>query len=207
MDDGRSYNYKQLSEGDSLTNDDIDRISKLIYETDPFIYPAMFGSYINTKKLMPYLIEHHDPMFKLQNIFVAQEEGRIIGIVLWVKGSLIWTPELIKEACIAENVPVSEYLDLVAKEYVESYNKDREAVINIINVCVLQEYRGVGIGEEMMKAFFDQHKCSSYELCVLKENENAVKLYTKLGFVQEVEYRGFTVDERVVYAYKMLRNG
>lgn len=197
--------FEQLKDNTELTAENLDHLACLIYETDPYIYPAMFGSCDNARALLPFLLENRDSMFKLSNCFAAMDGKAVIGLVLWVRDFLDWSPVLLKQAYAHYGIAVSPHLDLVAAEYVGSYNEKKTETVNIINVCVLKEHRGKGVGEKMLKAFLEETPSPVYELCVLKENERAVRLYESLGFQAYEEYRGFTVDDTVVKAYKMIR--
>ena len=55
----------------------------------------------------------------------------------------------------------------------------------INNLFVLEEYRGKGIGKKLMETMMDAFKekgINNFELYALNNNENALKLYEKLGF-------------------------
>ena len=70
-----SFVCRQLSETDYLSVSQYKCISELIFDTDPYIYPALFGEgsagITNACKLLPIVFESgEDCMFRKQNLFV-----------------------------------------------------------------------------------------------------------------------------------------
>ena len=196
--------YIQLHEDSILTWDNLIRIADLVYDTDPYIYPAMFGCREAAERMIPLLMDNRDIMFRRENCFVAVERGQVVGLLLWSRGSLNWSPQLLKELSEKQRTKVSPYLDMAANEYVDGYRKDQEdRTICIINVCIEKGHQGKGIGRKMMETFFEQMKEDVYELCVLQDNPGAVHLYRSLGFVEYEYYNGFSVDHRKLPAVRM----
>jgi RimJ/RimL family protein N-acetyltransferase len=67
--------------------------------------------------------------------------------------------------------------------------KRRNAHQGTLGISLLSQYCGLGIGRFLMEAFFDWAKENSHLECarlqVHAKNENAIRLYSKLGFVEE----------------------
>ena len=203
----RIIRFSFLSNQMELCKTDYDSLSQLIFETDPYIYPAMFENYENAKKLLPLLFQNNDTMFCLDNCYVAKLEEDLVGLLLWNRGRLKWTAELLRKLAYEKQIEIGQYLDMVEKEYVSGYsNPDAENVISILNLCVKKGYRSQGIGRKIMETFLDKKGGTPIELCVLKDNINAIKLYEAVGFVAFEEYNGFSVDHHVLPAIKMRRN-
>ena len=198
-----SMECRQMCNGEFVSEDMMENIAGLIYDTDPYIYPAMFGTRENALELIPELIQNDDSMFCLDNLYVAEYEGEIVGLVLWIKGKLNWSEEKfcrISEKC---RIPISQYLGIVTKKYIDSYADVKDGVISIINFCVSQEVRDIGIGSQLMESFLKTHRHEPLELCVLEENSAAVKLYQKYGFMENNRYQGFSVDEKLLICIGM----
>ena len=55
---------------------------------------------------------------------------------------------------------------------------------HIMNIAVLEEYRGKGVGERLLKKMFELAPpyVANYTLEVRPSNTNAIRIYTKLGF-------------------------
>ena len=198
--------YIQMSNQTKLDKAGYLSLSRLIYDTDPYIYPAMFGRYENAEILLPLLFRNNDAMFCLDNCYVATRSDKIIGLLLWKKGVLDWTPSLLKQLSEENGIEVSQYLDVVAEEYVANYKvKLNDSLVSLINLCVNNEYRGQGIGRKILESFFDRGIGNLYELCALQDNRNAVHLYESLGFVSYEKYNGFSIDHRNLPALRMRR--
>lgn len=199
--------YLQLYENSILTRENLIQIADLVYDTDPYIYPAMFGCRESAEQMIPLLMDNRDAMFRRSNCFVAMEHHRVVGLLLWTEGSLNWSPQLLKELSENQGIEVSPYLDMAADEYVDGYRKEQKSrTICIINVCVDKNHQGKGIGRKMMETFFERMKGDMYELCVLQDNLSAVHLYRSLGFDDYESYNGFSVDHRKLPAYKMRKS-
>lgn len=69
-------------------------------------------------------------------------------------------------------------------ELVGFYNgKDKDNnIFEIGNICVKPEYQNKGIGTAVLKEILFEHKGQNIKLQVFKINENAIKLYEKMGF-------------------------
>jgi len=183
-------------------------LAGLVYDTDPYIYPAMFGSRQNALAVLPDLIQgNEDTMFRCENIFVAEIDGRIMGLILWHRGPLDWSSDALRRVAAAKGIGLPESLKKVEAEYVGGYGADRKTnQISILNVCVCGQYRGLGVGKTMLKAFIDSHeKNAFFTLCVLEENEKAIRLYKAAGFEVVGRDSGFSLDGRRLPRMHMTR--
>lgn len=200
------FEFRQYKPKDYIKEEHLKQITGLIYDTDPYIYPAMFGGREQAQELVPYLIESNDAMFRPENLFVMEYEGKIAGIVLWNRGNLCWSKEKFINISEYLEIPVSPYLDAVTEKYIKSYERtENEDTISIINFCVAEEFRNLGLGSVLMDAFFKQHRNDRVELCVLEENPAARRLYEKYGFREVSRHPGFSVDERNLICIEMLK--
>ena len=78
----------------------------------------------------------------------------------------------------------------------------------ITNVMLLPKYRGTGIGKRMMTHLLERGRClgaKDFTLEVRQSNENAIKLYERLGFVCEGIrkdfYRNPTENALIMWLY------
>lgn len=132
----KMFNCVQLGTDSSRTNKQYIDISKLIYETDPYIYPALFGKEQNAIKLLPDVIEdNQDKMFAKQNMYILlsdkkNNEREVVGLILWHSGKLGWDGERLLAA--AEKVGVTlptENVKRVREQYVDKrYKNDNQAI-------------------------------------------------------------------------------
>ncbi len=61
-------------------------------------------------------------------------------------------------------------------------NDKDDKTYEIGNVCVKPEYQNKGIGTAVLNEIIFEHKGQDIKLQVFKINENAIRLYKKLGF-------------------------
>lgn len=176
--------FRQLNNRLNLTNSNLNAIAKLIYQTDNYIYPDMFGSLADAVTVLTQLLQSgKDSMFNLDNIFVCELNEEIVGILLWHKGALNWSSEeMLKVMKKREIIPPAN-LRNVENEYVSGYSEVKDNnMISILNICVADHAKRHRIGQKMLKEFIKEHKEESFELCVLSDNEFAIKLYRSCGF-------------------------
>lgn len=196
--------FEQLTANSVLDEMDLLAIARLIYDTDPYIYPAMCSA-AEAEKIFPCLLSAGtDSMFRKQNLFVARLDGIIVGVILWHSGPLVWEHKAFIEACNSQNISIAPTFEQVAQEYLSTYDQPT-ADISIINICVEPSVRSRGVGTEMLKAFIARHKCESMELVTLTENTIAIDLYKRNGFEIQREEGGFSIDPQKPRCYIMSR--
>ena len=205
----------QLKKGTLLSNEQQEEIAVLIYDTDPYIYPVLFGEgeqgIARCKGILPDVFESgKDAMFLKENLFVAEYEGRIVGLVLWCKGELVWDPTALLKTAREKGIPlVEKTVRLVSKEYVESsYSANslpEPTILSLINVCIEKSMRNLGIGGALMRAFIAEHAQEEMQLCVLADNLPAIKLYENCGFKAVREEEGFALINPKPLCLTMIR--
>lgn len=198
--------FRKLNPTD-LNDDNLRLISTLIYETDPYIYPAMFSTKEDALIVLPAVIkQNEDAMFSWESLYAAWEGGKPIAIILWHKGALSWKGNRFKEVARANAIRLPDTFDLVCKNYFAEYDDaSLEKVVSLINVCVTECCCGKGIATQMLEAFFCEMGENYYELHCLEKNIRAVTLYQKMGFETVSWQRAFTVLDEKVYSVKMIR--
>lgn len=198
--------FRQLHSNLKISNDNLKRIAELVYHTDKYIYPDMFGSVDNAVAVLPGILRSgRDAMFNLDNLFVCELRDKIVGIILWHEGPLNWDRQILKEELKKLNKTVlnresntksnaakekastsvysKEKFDCVCQQYIAGYEKPTsDGVISVLNVCVSEHTQRFGMGRKMLLAYLQQHTKQVHELCVLEENKGAVELYKKCGF-------------------------
>ena len=93
---------------------------------------------------------------------------------------------IIKEV-VSDTDSVYNYMD---NEIVAGYLEIRlvDGVIDIMNLFVSEEYRKQGIGTSLMNEMINKEDYNRIMLEVNENNNEAIKLYTKLGF-KEISFR------------------
>lgn len=191
-----SITFRQFDIDSCLSGRQMREIAGLIYDTDRYIYQGMFGSRQNAIKVIPTLLSgNEDRMFRLSNLYAAVMEEEIVGLILWVKGKLQWNPGVLCEVLRNLGIKSPEYLNEVYSQYLSRYDStDNYEKISLLNVCVDKKKRNAGIGRRLLMSFLEKHPKEDMELCVLKDNEAAVKLYQDCGFLVVEEYPGFSTN-------------
>ena len=205
--------FKQLTASDSLSKEQYRDIATLIYQTDPYIYPALFTSNEEPLKaaqiVLPALIaKGTDPMFRKENFFVLFAEDVVVGLVLWHRGKLTWNPEDFIEFASKCGVQLNENsVYAVGNEYIGGqYTEVPRKTISLINICINEHMHGVKLGDLMLKSFIEKHKRNDMELCVLSDNKSAIQLYMKYGFRTVEKTDGFSLDDNKPSCFRMHRS-
>lgn len=93
------------------------------------------------------------------------------------------------------------YFNCISKDLDED-----ESVANVVCVCVDKAYRGWGIGKKLLNNYISQHPDKTIVLDVLANNDSAIRLYKKCGFVISGEpTAGYAFDKEPPLCYKMVR--
>lgn len=199
--------FRKLVPAD-LRDEALRAVGALLYETDPFIYPAMFYSEADAAALLGAVIRAgSDAMFRMENLYAAWEKESLAAILLWHKGRLCWDKDPILAMAKAKSIRLPDTFDLVCRKYFSEYDDaSLEGVVSLINVCVDRHHRSRGIAKQMLQAFFEEIREESYELYCLEDNRRAVELYQGLGFTTVSRQKAFTVREEEIYSVKMVRH-
>lgn len=204
-----SIEIRQLAPGDILSHRQLEDIAGLIYDTDPYIYPAIFGCRSNALIILPELMTSgRDSMFNLSNIYASISADRVFGIILWHKGPVEWDPETMLNIAVQKSVDLDDkQVRRIARSYFGRKYDDpgNEGLLLLINVCVSLEYRGRGIASGILSSFIGEHDSESMELCVIAGNDRAVVLYRNNGFFIIGLEDGFSLDEDKPQVYSMRR--
>lgn len=205
----QNITFRQLSCTDQLSEQQLKDIAGLIYDTDAYIYPALF-SRKQAKKILPMLFEYNmDTMFNLNNIFCATTSAdRIVGIILHKKGPLNWSSKHLLKFANLFDEKLPETVKIVENEYFKDYNKTDSETRAILNVCVNGNFRmqdELRLGTQMIKAFLQAHHSERMELYVLQETRAAMRLYLRNGFIIENKCNGFSISKEDLPCYFMYR--
>lgn len=177
-------------------NDNLERISELIYNVDPYIYPYWFENLENCKKVLPKLILEDNFIFNIETIYIAinSDNNEIVGLSSIVDKYNISKYDYEKLSSNNDNIKYT--IDNYIKPMIE--NIKTKNIATITNMCVKKEYRNMHIGYKLLKTVIDEYVNDNnndveyIEFDVLAHNPSAIKLYKNLGFVQisEIE-KGF----------------
>ena len=189
-------------------DDNLRKISELLYKTDPYIYPYWFGNLDNClNELTPLLLEDKF-FFNINNLYIAidNSNSNIVGVVCITDKSVDLDYDYSKLINVNERYKftVENYVLELVKEVKES------SFAYISNVCVDENYRGMHIGNYMLSNIIKIYKDKFFKeivLDVLADNPNAISLYERLGFEKFSElFEGFNdpnMDKPDVFSMKI----
>ena len=168
-------------------SDNFGDIGKLIYLTDPYIYPYWFNNNIEEAKSIFVKLLYRKCVFNYKNCIVAIKDNKIVGLILVVSKENKITDKIedIKKVNFNYKYTIEKYVE---KAY-EYCNND---IVYILNVCVLPEYRNHKIGSRLMAYLMQNFQDKEFFLEVLANNIPAHKLYEKFGFKKVHEAKGFS---------------
>lgn len=174
-------------------DDNLEAIARLIYQTDPYIYPYWFDNDVNKaiESLVP-LIKEPGFLFYYENFYIAYAKDlkRIVGIV----GAIDPTTNL--EYDYTNLKAVNERYRFTIENYFEEIISEvrEKQYMYLTNVCIDESYRGHRIGSRLLHYFIEQmHEAGFDEIgfdCLM-HNLRAKNLYHSLGFKEVAEGIGF----------------
>ncbi|MBQ3297645.1 MAG: N-acetyltransferase [Bacilli bacterium] len=175
------------------SDDDLEKIAELLYNTDPYIYPYWFETLDKCKKELTPLLLEKNFFFALDHLYITIDSNNndIIGVIciLDKNDDLSYDYSELKKKNERYKFTIENYIEGLIEEV------DNADFAYISNVCVDANYRGKHIGKTMLNYVIDIYKKKLYDyivLDVLAENPGAIKLYQNLGFEQFTEvFQGF----------------
>ncbi len=183
-----------------LPTDNLQQISRLIYYTDDYVFPYLFNSDIEKAERVLTKMVLGDTLYHYQNITVGFLGQEIVGLIVAKEAPVRVNFSEMVRCFIDAGEPIDERFSKTYNEYYKLLENEPEGVY-IANVCVDKNYRGKGVGSEMLRQYFESETKKLYNLETVKDNKAALKLYQKHGFEIVEEYLGFTE----VPCYRMVR--
>ena len=179
------------------SDDNMEEIARLIYQTDPYIYPFWFNN--NEKEAIEVLsdeIQKEGFFYYYENIYVAYDKNtkKIVGIVNAVDSTTNLEYDYSKLESVNHNYKftINKYI----KELITEVEEKKYMYIS--NVCIDVNYRSNKIGSRLLKYFIEQmHEAGFDEIAFdcLMHNLRAKNLYHSLGFKEVAEGIGFDGTE------------
>ena len=182
-----------------LSDAQLKETAGLIYDTDLFIYPAMFHSRQEAVNIIPKMIRAGDQMFKNENLFVAMDGAKVAGVLMWMRGPLQWDKK-IYENCGGK----SEHIDRVVMEYFSLFEEAPPNMNTIVRISVKKQLQGNHIGSMLMQMFMEAEQ-GPYQLFVLSNNAEAISFSQKKGFRIRETRPGFSLDYQVPPCFWMVK--
>ncbi len=182
-----------------LSEEQLMAIAGLIYDSDPFIYPAMFRSRQEAESAIPKMIRAGDRMFRRENLFIALEGTKVAGVLVWMRGPLMWDKKIYEKSG-----GKAQHIDRVVMEYLNLFTETPPDTASVIRISVEKEMRGNGIGSLLMDTFLEAEK-GPYQLYVLSNNTEAILFFQQKGFGIRETRPGFSLDYQALPCYWMVK--
>ena len=167
--------------------DNLNQVAKLIYLTDPYVYPNWFDNIEDGIKVIREMI-NLPTLYNKENITVAvTSEGIIAGLIVSKQTPFIEEEKYISQAFALAGVKE----DQRTREVFEAYYSKMGVVEDgyyIANVAVDPDYRNRGIAATLVEKVITGKDVCSLE-CVVA-NIGAWRVYQRLGFKIAFEYPG-----------------
>ena len=170
---------------------DAEAIASILMKTDPYIYPSAFGMDEKASMRLACLIRQERLLLSHKSIYLLEtmEEGKYVikAAMLYYLGRETWDTEraaslLRDEAGFASGQ--EEMFRHVAENYfgkiVSAYTNGTAEV-----VAIAAEPAGNGYGSMLLEYFTNIHDNDDVVLDVLSDNETAIRVYRRKGFVIE----------------------
>lgn len=205
----------QLKADTELSAHQYSMLARLIYQTDPHIYTALFGEDMDgTRKAVAILSEllrdGRDTVFAKQNLYVLfAGAARVEGLILWVRKKPVWDREPLLDTARRLSIPLSAIrVALVQRDYFNRlYAPPRggSQVTSLLNVCIRLTNRDEGAGSFLLDHFIKEHPFETMELSAPLDNERAIHLFEKFGFLSTRMYEGFSLRKEKPQYMQMWR--
>ncbi len=163
--------------------DDFKQAANILYQTDPFIFPFLFGKPEKANIGLSKLMSLPNNSFSYLYTHVYVDSGLIKGLLIETNP----LDQLDEEKDFKVSFKPSSLLRmLVGQLFLYPILKHHQEGRYIQNVCVDAPYRGQGIGKELLedsikRAKQDQIKALYLDVSI--KNPRAKKLYESYGFV------------------------
>ncbi|MBO5714864.1 MAG: GNAT family N-acetyltransferase [Clostridia bacterium] len=167
--------------------DDINQVAKLIYLTDPYVYPNWFDSIDDGIKVIRQMIDL-PTLYNRENITVAvTHDGFVAGVIVSKQTPFVEEISHIKQAFKLAGVKIDERTDFVFDAYYAKMGMSEDGYY-IANVAVDENYRKRGIAAAMMSSIIEPKSFCTLE-CVVA-NTVSLRLYQRMGYKIAFEYPG-----------------
>ncbi|WP_172826892.1 GNAT family N-acetyltransferase [Flammeovirga sp. SJP92] len=184
-------------------SDDIRKVAQLIVETDPFIYPALAGNETSRISVIEEMIKKGRFVFCKENIFVAKRDDSIAGLIVCFINTPSWHDEEFKEIYKNNDIEYTPSVSTVVEEY---FSKTTATdYLYISNICTAKEHQKKGVASTLVNYIISLFPQKSIGLHVLCDNQNAIRLYEKLGFKIQHKETGFSIEKDKPECYFMLK--
>lgn len=183
----RASKSKRVNIRELRDDDDLNQVARLIYLTDPFVYPNWFDCIDDGIKVIREMIEL-PTLYNKKNLMVAVNlDGVIVGIAVSKQTPFVEERKYLTMAFHLAKIKEDKRTEEVFLAYYSKMGGEEDGCY-IANVAVDPEYRRQGIAASLVSAIIENKEYCSLE-CVVA-NTVSCRLYQRLGFKIAYEYPG-----------------
>ena len=189
----------------ALPKDSVSAIARYVHLTDPYIYPTITKDPddLAWRELIRSALAQEDTLFSLSNFSVVLHNGSIVGIACIIPCG--------KRLTLKDKIAIPESLREGFAKVDEGYFSpliEESAAFegyNITNVCIDEAHRRKGVASLLLQHCIEEYGSAALHLDVIADNDAAVCLYKKYGFVIAHTYSGFSGGDHMLPCYHMIR--
>jgi ribosomal protein S18 acetylase RimI-like enzyme len=164
-------------------NDDLETVAKLIYETDPSLFKALFKSY---EKVEPYLIKLIEGSFnafshKVIHVY-CDDQDHILGLIIYYSQKDKPSNQDFRHIFKGSYALRIGFVSLVLFNILNPAIKN---TLYIQNLSVSPHARSHGIGKKLLNHAYEEATFKNIDVVSLDvslENKKAMRLYLNEGF-------------------------
>jgi ribosomal protein S18 acetylase RimI-like enzyme len=160
---------------------DAQAVAGLIYDTDPYVFPFMFGHRSRALPVLAELFSLEANSFSHRFVTVAEVDGEVAGILIGYEPRQI--NKQAEEGDFKRVLSAFEQLLMIPKFLILQPFLDKSEITGryIQNVCVAESHRGKGVGSGLIRHFCAQ-KPGAVWLDVEMGNKQNRAIYEHMGF-------------------------
>ena len=177
-----------LEDVDINDEEQVKAIGRLVYLTDPYVYPDLFDNDIELSIKCAKAFLKKDTFFNYKNIKIGKIDCKTAGFFVILKDKQTNNREEMKAAMMESINRLTPKFDAVMEGYFDTLDYQWEG-LQIMSLAVLPEYRRHKVATKMLNSLPGN---KTYSLACVKDNEAGRRLYEKCGFVYKFDYPGYT---------------
>ncbi len=132
---------------------DAEAVARLIYDTDPYLFPFLFGPRARALPVLAELFALEANSFSYRYVTVAEADGEIAGMLIGYEPRQI--NKQAEKGDFKRVLSAFEQLMMIPKFWILQPFLDKSEITgrHIQNVCVAAAHRGKGIGSGLIRHF------------------------------------------------------
>lgn len=160
---------------------DLDAVANLIYDTDEYLFPFIFGPRWHGLPVLKRLIALENNSFSHRYIECIADGNEVQAILIGYDHRTIAAAA--EDADYQNALSIIDRMLLVPKFWILQPILDKQDVTGVYvqNLCVAAAHRGKGLGAQLIRHFIETHPGNVW-LDVELSNDAALRFYERLGF-------------------------